>query len=280
MVFLTRRATFSAAHRYFLPDLTPEENARLYGACANPHGHGHDYVVDITVRGELDERTGLVVNITHLKPIIQEVIVEPLDREYLTVQHPVCRGRVPTCENLARLLWDALEEALARAQLPATLHRLRVAESFYLAAECCKGEDEPMVLLTRTYEFSAAHRLHSVHLSDEENQDLFGKCNNPYGHGHNYKIEITVQGEVDPHTGLMVDLAQLDRLVKEEVLDRYDHRNLNADAPEFRELNPTSENLVKVIWQRLERHMLGPALYKVAVRETDRNVFAYYGEAE
>jgi len=137
-----------------------------------------------------------------------------------------------------------------------------------------------MVLLTRSYEFSAAHRLHSVYLSDEVNQELFGKCNNPYGHGHNYRLEVTLQGDVDPRTGLLVDLAQLDRIVREEVIDRYDHRNLNADLPEYRETNPTSENVVKVIWRRLERRMLGPALYKVSLKETDRNSFAYYGEGE
>jgi 6-pyruvoyltetrahydropterin/6-carboxytetrahydropterin synthase len=137
-----------------------------------------------------------------------------------------------------------------------------------------------MVLLTRTYEFSAAHRLHSIQLSDEENLELFGKCNNPYGHGHNYRLEITLQGEVDPRTGLMLDLGTLDQIVREEILSRYDHHNLNADLEEFRELNPTSENLVKVIWRRLERRLISPALYKVTVRETDRNVFAYYGEGE
>ena len=137
-----------------------------------------------------------------------------------------------------------------------------------------------MVLLTRTYEFSAAHRLHSAALSDEENLELFGKCNSPYGHGHNYKLDVTVQGKVDERTGMMVDLATLDRIVEEEVVRRYDHRNLNHDCEEYRELNPTSENVVKVIWRRLERRLIGPALYKVALRETDRNCFAYYGEGE
>ena len=141
-----------------------------------------------------------------------------------------------------------------------------------------------MVLLTRTYEFSAAHRLHSVYLSEDENLEIFGKCNNPYGHGHNYKVEVTIQGDVHSRTGLLVHLAELDAIVQEEVLDRYDHRNLNADTEEFRELNPTSENLVKVIWRRLEKrldsHLVGPTLYKVCVRETDRNVFSYYGEGE
>jgi len=280
MVFITRRTGFSSGHRYYLPGLTDEENARLYGDCARTNGHGHDYTVDVTVRGETDARTGLVVNVADIKPILQEEVVEPLDREFLTIVHPVCRGRVPTCENLSILLWNAVEEALAQ-QLPhAALHRVRIAENETLSAECCKGDGPPMVLLTRSYEFSAAHRLHSVYLSDEENQELFGKCNNPYGHGHNYRLEVTLQGDVDARTGLLVDLAQLDQIIQEEVINRYDHRNLNAEAPEYRELNPTSENVVKVIWRRLERRLLGPALYKVCLRETDRNVFAYYGEGE
>lgn len=280
MVFLTRRTGFSAAHRYYLPDLSDDENAALYGPCSNPHGHGHDYTVDVTVRGEVDPRTGMVVNISQLKPILQAVIVEPLDREFLSIRHPVCRGNVPTSENLVRILWDGLEHALAAAHLPAQMHRLHLAENDVLSVDCCRRDSEPMVLLTRSYEFCAAHRLHSPHLSDEENQALFDKCNNPYGHGHNYRVEITVQGDVDARTGLMVNLNDLDRIVEEEVVRRYDHRNLNAEAEEFRELNPSSENLVKVIWRRLERRLLSPTLYKVCVRETDRNVFSYYGEGE
>jgi 6-pyruvoyltetrahydropterin/6-carboxytetrahydropterin synthase len=280
MVFLTRRTGFSAAHRYYLPDLSDSENDALYGPCANPHGHGHDYTVDVTVRGETDPRTGMVVNIAALKPILQAVVVEPLDREFLSIRHPVCRGKVPTSENLVRVLWDGLEHALAAAHVPAALHRVHLAENAVLSVDCCRRDSVPMVLLTRTYEFCAAHRLHSPHLSDEENQALFDKCNNPYGHGHNYRVEVTVQGDVDPRTGLMVNLNDLDRIVDEEVVRRYDHRNLNAEAEEFRELNPSSENLVKVIWRRLERRLLSPTLYKVCVRETDRNVFSYYGEGE
>src|SRR5262245_1007686 len=250
MVFLTRRVEFSAAHRYYLPGRSDAENERLYGPCARPNGHGHDYVVDVTVCGETDPRTGLVVNIVDLKPLLAEVVVEPLDGEFLTIRHPACRGRVPTGENLVRQLWEDLRGALAASPLPVTLHRVRLAEHATLRAECCTRNRHPMVLLTRTYEFSAAHRLHSPLLSEEENQELFGKCNNPYGHGHNYRIEVTVQGKVDERTGLMVDLGQLDRIVQEEVVRRYDHRNLNMDVEEFRELNPTSENLAKVIWRR------------------------------
>src|SRR5262249_13859338 len=273
MIFLTRKTGFSAAHRYYRPEFSDEENRRLYGACAHPRGHGHDYTVEVTVRGETHERSGLVVNITDLKPILNEQVVEPFDRESLTIMHPLCRGRVPTSENLVVLLWDALEGALAQRLPHVSLHRVHLAENDNLYAECCKRKSHLMVLLTRSYEFSAAHRLHSIYLSDEENLELFGKCNNPYGHGHNYRLEVTVQGHVDSRTGLMVDLAQLDRIIQEEVISRYDHKNLNADSPEYRELNPTSENVVKVIWRRLERRLLGPTLYKVALKETDRNVF-------
>ena len=96
MVYLTRQVRFSAAHRYFLPDLSDEENRRLFGSSAGPSGHGHDYLCEVTVRGQTDPDTGLVVNLTELKRLLQECVVEPLDREYLTAAHPFCRGQVPT----------------------------------------------------------------------------------------------------------------------------------------------------------------------------------------
>jgi 6-pyruvoyltetrahydropterin/6-carboxytetrahydropterin synthase len=276
MVHLTRRVRFSAAHRYFLPDQSDEENVRLFGTSAGPSGHGHDYLCEVTVRGETDPETGIVMNLVDLKQLLAECVVEPLDREFLTAVHPFCRGQVPTGENLVRLIWRVLEPSLFGVQL----HRIRLAESDDLRVDCLRKDDELMVFLTRTYEFSAAHRLHSPHLSDERNQEIFGKCNSPYGHGHNYRVEVTVQGPVDERTGMMVDLSYLDRIVEEEIIRRYDHKNLNLDTEEFRELNPSTENLVKVIWRRLEPRMKRPPLYRVTVHETDRNAFAYYGEGE
>src|SRR5207247_11191690 len=113
-----------------------------------------------------------------------------------------------------------------------------------------------------------------------KNLELFGKCNNPYGHGHNYLLEVTVQGDIDERTGMMVDIAYLDRVVEEQVVRRYDHKNLNLDIPEFAERNPTSENLVKTIWERLAPHLKHPPLYRVTVRETERNNFSFYGDGE
>jgi 6-pyruvoyltetrahydropterin/6-carboxytetrahydropterin synthase len=134
-----------------------------------------------------------------------------------------------------------------------------------------------LVTLTRTYEFAAAHRLHSDALTLVENRELFGKCNNPHGHGHNYLLEVTVGGEPDPTTGFLIDLPLLDRTVNREIVDRYDHRHLNLDLEEFQALNPTSENLVKVVWQRLAKSLPAGALRRVAIHETERNLFVYEG---
>ncbi len=140
-----------------------------------------------------------------------------------------------------------------------------------------------MLTVTRSYDFSASHRLHSPSLSLEENTEIFGKCNWENGHGHNYGVEVTLAGELDSRTGLLFDPELLDRVVEEEVLMPYDHKHLNYDVPEFRDLNPTSENLTRVIWDNLARHLArldlgGARLYRVAVQETARNYFEYYGE--
>ena len=116
-----------------------------------------------------------------------------------------------------------------------------------------------------------------------ENAEIFGKCNWENGHGHNYEVEVTLTGDPDPATGQLWDGMCLDRIVNEQVLDPYDHKHLNYDAADFRTLNPTSENLTVVIWnnlsRRLRRENLGGArLYRVAVRETARNYFEYYGK--
>ena len=131
-----------------------------------------------------------------------------------------------------------------------------------------------MIRLTRAYHFSASHRLHLAGLSESENFELFGKCNNPYGHGHNYRLEITVEGPVDAGTGLVVDQPALDSLVRTRVLASYEHRYLNEDVPEYRDLNPTTENMVESVRRRLEEAWPAgfPRLVHVRIQETKRNV--------
>ncbi len=131
-----------------------------------------------------------------------------------------------------------------------------------------------MIRLTRCYRFPASHRLHSNQLSEEENQEVYGKCNNPYGHGHNYVIEISVRGPIDPESGCAVDIIKLDRLVNQQVVSAFDHRYLNDEVPAFRDLVPTAENIGMETRRRLEAVWPPdfPALEKVRVLETLRNI--------
>lgn len=136
-----------------------------------------------------------------------------------------------------------------------------------------------MFRVTRRYRFAASHRLHAALLDDEQNRKLYGKCNNPYGHGHNYEVEISALGPLDRATGSAVDIAALDRLVARQILEPFDHRNLNAEVAEFERAVPTSENLAAEICRRL-KHNWGaafpgewPRLDKVRIAETERNIF-------
>ncbi len=131
--------------------------------------------------------------------------------------------------------------------------------------------------LWRRYRFSASHRLHSAQLGDEENQRVYGKCNNPYGHGHNYVLEVGVSGPVDPSTGMIANLADLDSFVDREVIEPFDHKYLNEELEEFRENVPTTENICIEIFNRL-RPFPQARLERVRVEETGRNSFEYAGE--
>ena len=138
-----------------------------------------------------------------------------------------------------------------------------------------------MIRLTRRYRFSASHRLHTAALSDDRNRELYGKCNNAYGHGHNYVLELTVEGPVDACTGRVCDLQKLDGLVTQHVIANLDHKNLNEDAPEFRSMIPTSENIVAAIAERLKRSWRSgfagewPRLSRIRLQETRRNSFEH-----
>jgi 6-pyruvoyltetrahydropterin/6-carboxytetrahydropterin synthase len=134
----------------------------------------------------------------------------------------------------------------------------------------------PRVIVTRRVHFNAAHRLHSPQLSDDENRAVFGPCNNPNAHGHNYELDISVEGDVDPVTGYVADLGEVKRIAKEAVVAHLDHKNLNLDVPEFHDLNPTAENIVVVIWNLLEGKLPG-RLAKLVLWETPRNYVEYTG---
>ncbi|HEX9729834.1 MAG TPA: 6-carboxytetrahydropterin synthase [Gemmatimonadales bacterium] len=134
----------------------------------------------------------------------------------------------------------------------------------------------PVVTVTRRVHFNAAHRLHRPDLSDAENRALFGPCNNPNYHGHNYELDISVAGEVDPVTGYVADMGEIKRVAERTVLAALDHKNLNLDVTAFAEVNPTAENIVVAIWSMLE-HALPGRLVKLVLWETPRNYVEYTG---
>lgn len=133
------------------------------------------------------------------------------------------------------------------------------------------------VTVSRKAHFNAAHRLYRKDWSEEQNDAVFGKCNNPNFHGHNYELIVSVTGEIDPQTGYVIDIKVLKDIIEEEVEVPFDHKNLNLDVPEFKDLNPTAENIVVVIWNRIRRRIDSQMDLEVVLYETPRNLVTYRG---
>ena len=127
----------------------------------------------------------------------------------------------------------------------------------------------------RKEHFNSAHRLHNPNWSDEKNASFYGKCNNPNFHGHNYDLEVMVTGEVDIESGYLIDMKVLSDMIKEEVLDAFDHKNLNLDVPDFKNLNPTAENIIVVIYKKLKKKLNPKFELKIKLYETERNIVVY-----
>ncbi|HEX8620136.1 MAG TPA: 6-carboxytetrahydropterin synthase [Thermoanaerobaculia bacterium] len=136
------------------------------------------------------------------------------------------------------------------------------------------------MIVTARLTFSAAHRLHNPNRDEEWNRRIYGKCDNPRGHGHNYALEVSVRGRIDPETGMVIDLKQLKDIMRERVIDRVDHTNLNEDVDFLRDVIPTAENLARAFWQQLAPAIPNGELYELLLQETERNSVRYMGEDE
>lgn len=268
-VTLIRRVTFSSGHRYWDNRLSPEQNRERFGKWASPFNHGHNYILDVAVSGPVDPQNGMVVNIKTIDDRLKSYVLSTFDQRSINDEVPGMENLAPNLENL--LFW--LDSTLSKpGVLPeeVSLDHLRLYEMPTLWADL--DRTNKMLTLTRTYEFAASHRLHAPALSHDENLRLFGKCNNPNGHGHNYVLEVTVSGQQDPQTGFITSLEELDKAVHQEVVDRYDHRNLNEDIPEFANRPTTSEIVALEIFARLDGKIPGQ-LEAVKLFETARNAF-------
>ncbi|MEB3360274.1 MAG: 6-carboxytetrahydropterin synthase [Synechococcales bacterium] len=268
---INRRAQFSASHRYWLPELSHAENAERFGLCARAPGHGHNYVLYVSMAGELDEY-GMVLNLSDVKHVIKREVTSQLDFSYLNDTWDEFRETLPTTENLARVIWQRLAPHLP-------LVRIQLFEHPELWADYLGNHME--AYLTISTHFSAAHRLALPHLSLDENFEIYGKCARVNGHGHNYHLEVTIRGEMDERTGMIADLGAFQAAVEDYVVEPFDHTFLNKDIPHFASVVPTAENIALHIRDLLEDpiRQIGATLYKVKLIESPNNSCEVYGLA-
>lgn len=265
---VNRRAQFSASHRYWLPELSEAENYQRFDVCARAPGHGHNYVLYVSILGELD-RYGMVMNLSEVKQVIKREVTSQLDFSYLNDAWSEFQQTLPTTENIARVIWQKLQ-----SHLP--LVSIQLFEHPQLWAEY-QGNGMEAFLTVSTH-FSAAHRLAHPDLSYEENVEIYGKCARPNGHGHNYHLEVTVKGEIDAKTGMLVDLGALQQVIDAQVLEPFDHTFLNKDIAYFAEVVPTAENIAVRIAELLRSpvQQLGAELHKIKLIESPNNSCEVY----
>jgi len=265
---VNRRAQFSASHRYWLPELDETENQKQFGICARAPGHGHNYVVFVSMLGELDDY-GMVLNLSDVKHVIKQEVTSQLDFSYLNESWPEFQQTLPTTENIARVIWQRLSPHLP-------IVNIQLIENPELWADY-KGNDMEAYLTISTH-FSAAHRLAHPKLSYEKNCEIYGKCARPNGHGHNYHLEVTIKGEMDPRTGMVVDLAAFQAAVENQVVEPLDHTFLNKDISYFAEIVPTAENIAVYIREQLRQPIqaIGAELHKIKLIESPNNSAEVY----
>ncbi len=233
-----------------------------HGGCPSIAGFGRFFACQITLAGELQPHSSYLRNIKEIDRVVRDQAI-PLISDW------VRRGTPPV--QAPGALLDRLGSAWAGVELA----ELRLQLSPYLSVSVV-SQEHPMVRLSHRYEFSASHRLHNAALSDEENRRTFGKCNNPHGHGHNYELQVTLGGDPDSN-GLLIDIPALDQLVHAAVIDRFDHKNLNLEVDEFRQLIPSVENIALVIHRILKPLIAARSavLRSVTVWETPRTWCEY-----
>ncbi len=230
--------------------------------------HGYDCVLTAYYEGAVAAHNGMVANISDIKPALA-LAVAPLDCAMLTGADTVLPNP-PSGENIVEFLWQ---------RLPAHIEGGRLDRLVLELSPRLRVEKTPTSMrITRKYEFAAAHRLCSPELTDDENLALYGKCANLAGHGHNYGLEVTVEGAPGA-AGFIMAPDRLDEIVEAEVFTRFDHKHLNEDCPEFENLIPTSENFARVIFAVLREKLTGDGhrLAKIGLHETQKNYFEVEG---
>ena len=272
---ITRRACFSSSHRYWLPEKSPEENLSLFGKCSFAPGHGHNYELIVSMGGELDS-DGMVLNLSDVKHSIKNEVTGQLDFRFLNDVWPEFNiynqdGILPTTEALVKVIWNRLKNGLP-------LTSLRLYESPTLWADYFGKNME--ALLTVQSHFNAAHRLAKDEISLSENKKIYGKCARINGHGHNYFLDVTVRGQINPRTGMICDLPSLQSIIDDLIVEKFDHTFLNKDIEYFKTCVPTCENIALHISDILSSPIkkIGANLHKIRLQESPNNAAEIYVE--
>jgi 6-pyruvoyltetrahydropterin/6-carboxytetrahydropterin synthase len=226
-----------------------------YGGFPTVTGLGHWFSLAVTLAGEIDPQTSYLRNIKEIDDVVRQRIV-PL------VESAIRSGRFGGGAGVLSAIFELLGDAWPGASLDS----LDLSLSPFLTLGV-RAVEFPMIRLSQKFEFSASHRLHNPALSDEANRACFGKCNNPAGHGHNYEVQVTVGGKPQAD-GSLICLPDLERIVAKTVIDRFDHKHLNLEVAEFRDLNPTVENIARIIFGLLKPAVA--SLVSVTVWETPK----------
>lgn len=247
-VLLTKRIEFAAAHRYMRPEWDEAKNRAVFGPCYNPPAHGHNYMLEVTVSGEVDPKTGMVINLFDLKRVLLAVI-EEFDHKNFNLDMPYFEDRIPTSENIARVLWSKLEPQKDIG----TLHTLRLCEDEDLYAEVTAEGGLDVASVTRRYSFTAVQ---------EGNQ------------GREWDCFVTVQGAIDPVTGMVTDIGALNRLVQGKVVDLFDRQDLRLVLGTA---TVTGEQLVERIWKSVVSDISSGKLAHVRLVQSRDLSFEYAG---
>lgn len=259
MFRLTREVRFAVNSS---PDTQLENKpTNSHGGYPSLTGLGVYLTARVTLAGDLDPASSYLENIKQIDAVVREHL--PALNEKIRAGDSAVRA-VALLKSVCAERWSERFESVSMSLSPfleVSAHRAEV----------------PMIRLSQKFEFSASHRLSNPKFTDEQNRATFGKCSNPNGHGHNYELKVTLAGEPDRVDGILAEMPAFERVVAEAVVDRFDHKNLNVDVPEFRELNPSVENITRVIYKLLEPKFCetGVKLASVTVWETPKTWCEY-----
>lgn len=257
---LTKRLEFCSSHRYHNPQWDDAKNRAVFGLCNNVNTHGHNYLLEVTLRGDIDPVTGMIINLYDLKHILNQVL-EQFDHKNLNLDTPYFSEQIPTTENLAITLWHILEK---HPDLP-NPDALRLYEDETLYAEVnasFMNRDLPSstresALIARRYAFSAVHQSRTGHTQ-----------------GHDYDLWIATKGQISADTGQVINLQTVDQMVSTKVLTRFDQQNLSQDRA-FANIPVTDSALAQIIWETLVPHFQTPPLYRISVSQQTGAVAVY-----